>query len=190
MDYLYTLSGFAVGAIVGLTGVGGGSLVYANTLYEPLPPFYTDRQWGHITDWKDARMVPLSEGRFDLDDYIDYIIDMVRFLGEDTHVLAVCQPSVPVLAAVALMEASGDRFAPATMTLMGGPIDTRINPTAVNRLAEGLRVEARAPDGLVEAFSDPRAAGFNLCVQWHPEFFISEGDRALYAAFIAAAAKP
>ena len=90
----------------------------------------------YITDWADARMVPLTEGNFDLDDYIDYLIDMLHALGPDTHVMAVCQPSVPVLAAVALMEARGDRFAPATMTLMGGPIDTRRNPTAVNLLAE------------------------------------------------------
>jgi poly(3-hydroxybutyrate) depolymerase len=89
----------------------------------------------YITDWKDARMVPLSEGRFDLDDYIDYTMEMIRFLGPDTHVVAVCQPSVPVLAAVALMEEAGDPLSPATMTLMGGPIDTRINPTAVNKLA-------------------------------------------------------
>ncbi|MBN9244283.1 MAG: polyhydroxyalkanoate depolymerase [Mesorhizobium sp.] len=90
----------------------------------------------HITDWVDARMVPVTEGRFDLDDYIDYVIAMLHALGPDTHVMAVCQPSVPVLAAVALMEARGDRFAPASMTLMGGPIDTRSHPTAVNLLAE------------------------------------------------------
>ncbi len=90
----------------------------------------------HITDWVDARTVPLSDGRFDLDDYIDYVVDMLHALGPDTHVMAVCQPSVPVLAAVALMEARGDACAPSTMTLMGGPIDTRRNPTAVNLLAE------------------------------------------------------
>jgi poly(3-hydroxybutyrate) depolymerase len=90
----------------------------------------------YITDWADARMVPLVEGGFDLDDYVDYLIDMLHALGPDTHVMAVCQPSVPVLAAAAIMEARGDRFAPATMTLMGGPIDTRRNPTAVNLLAE------------------------------------------------------
>ncbi|TIW18943.1 MAG: polyhydroxyalkanoate depolymerase [Mesorhizobium sp.] len=90
----------------------------------------------HITDWVDARMVPLSQGSFDLDDYVDYIIDMFHALGPDTHVMAVCQPSVPVLAAVALMEKRGDPFVPSTMTLMGGPIDTRRNPTAVNLLAE------------------------------------------------------
>ena len=90
----------------------------------------------YITDWTDARMVPVSEGKFDLDDYIDYVIDMLHALGPDTHVMAVCQPSVPVLAAVAIMEARGDRYAPSTMTLMGGPIDTRRNPTAVNTLAE------------------------------------------------------
>jgi poly(3-hydroxybutyrate) depolymerase len=90
----------------------------------------------YITDWTDARMVPVSEGKFDLDDYIDYVIDMLHVLGPDIHAMAVCQPSVPVLAAAAIMEARADRFAPSTMTLMGGPIDTRRNPTAVNTLAE------------------------------------------------------
>ncbi len=90
----------------------------------------------YITDWIDARMVPLSEGRFDLDDYIDYVISILHFLGGDTHVIAVCQPSVPVLAATALMEAGNDAYAPRSITLMGGPIDTRVNPTAVNKLAE------------------------------------------------------
>lgn len=90
----------------------------------------------YITDWIDARMVPLSDGSFDLDDYIDYIIEMLHFLGTDTHVVAVCQPSVPVLAAVSVMESNQDPFVPSSMTLMGGPIDTRINPTAVNQLAQ------------------------------------------------------
>ncbi|MFZ1814839.1 MAG: polyhydroxyalkanoate depolymerase [Rhizobiaceae bacterium] len=90
----------------------------------------------YITDWIDARMVPTTEGNFDLDDYIDYVMSMLHFLGSNTHVMAVCQPSVPVLAAVALMEARKDQHSPASMTLMGGPIDTRENPTAVNQLAE------------------------------------------------------
>ncbi|MFC6490317.1 polyhydroxyalkanoate depolymerase [Nitratireductor sp. GCM10026969] len=90
----------------------------------------------YITDWTDARMVPLVEGRFDLDDYIDYVIEMFAALGPGANVMAVCQPSVPVLAAVALMEARGIPDLPATMTLMGGPVDTRRNPTGVNRLAE------------------------------------------------------
>jgi poly(3-hydroxybutyrate) depolymerase len=95
----------------------------------------------YITDWVDARMVPVTAGSFDLDGYIDYIVDIFHELGPDTHVMAVCQPSVPVLAAVALMEARGDRHLPATMTLMGGPIDTRRNPTAVNLLAEARGVD-------------------------------------------------
>jgi poly(3-hydroxybutyrate) depolymerase len=90
----------------------------------------------YITDWVDAKMVPLSEGGFDLDDYIDYLIDMLHTLGGDVHVIAVCQPSVPVLAAVALMEADDDPYVPASMVLMGGPIDTRVNPTIVNNLAQ------------------------------------------------------
>jgi poly(3-hydroxybutyrate) depolymerase len=90
----------------------------------------------YITEWIDARMVPLSQGRFDLDDYIDYLISMLHRLGGDCHLIAVCQPSVPVLAAVALMEAKDDPYIPHSMILMGGPIDTREGPTAVNRLAE------------------------------------------------------
>jgi poly(3-hydroxybutyrate) depolymerase len=90
----------------------------------------------YITDWIDARMVPVSEGPFDLDDYIDYLISILHKLGGETHVIAVCQPSVPVLAAVSLMEAEQDPCVPISMVLMGGPIDTRINPTAVNALAE------------------------------------------------------
>jgi poly(3-hydroxybutyrate) depolymerase len=90
----------------------------------------------YITDWIDARMVPMTEGSFDFDDYVDYVIEMLHFLGQDTHVIAVCQPSVPVLAAAAVMEEARDPLSPASMTLMGGPIDTRINPTAVNKLAQ------------------------------------------------------
>ena len=95
----------------------------------------------YITDWMDARTVAVTEGRFDLDDYISYVVEMLHHIGEGVHVVAVCQPSVPVLAAVAIMEADGDTFSPASMTLMGGPIDTRINPTAVNEMAKGKPIE-------------------------------------------------
>ncbi len=95
----------------------------------------------YITDWIDARMVPLTEGSFDLDDYIDYVIEILHHLGPDTHVVAVCQPSVPVLAAIAVMEEDKDSLTPSSMTLMGGPIDTRINPTAVNKLAQEKPLE-------------------------------------------------
>ena len=90
----------------------------------------------YITEWRDARTVPLAEGMFDLDDYIDYVISILHALGGETHVVAVCQPAVPVLAAAAVMEADDDPHLPVTMTLMGGPIDTRVNPTAVNMLAQ------------------------------------------------------
>ena len=95
----------------------------------------------YITDWIDARMVPMTEGTFDFDDYVDYVIEMLHFLGPDTHVIAVCQPSVPVLTAAAVMEEANDPLSPASMTLMGGPIDTRINPTAVNKLAKDKPLE-------------------------------------------------
>ncbi len=90
----------------------------------------------YITDWVDARMVPMTDGGFDLDDYVDYIVSMMHLMKGDVHVLAVCQPSVPVLAAMAVMEAAGDPYVPHSMTLMGGPIDTRVSPTAVNDLAQ------------------------------------------------------
>ncbi len=95
----------------------------------------------YITDWNDARDVPLLKGKFDLDDYIDYIIEMLEFLGPNTHVLAVCQPSVPVLAAVSIMSAEGNPCVPTSMILMGGPIDTRECPTEVNRLSAERSIE-------------------------------------------------
>lgn len=104
----------------------------------------------YITDWTDARMVPASDGRFDFDDYVDYVIDMLHTLGPDTHVMAVCQPSVPVLVAAAVMEQRGDPLAPASMTLMGGPIDTRRSPTAVNVLAEEKGLEWFRDNAIME----------------------------------------
>ena len=89
----------------------------------------------HITDWKDAREVPLTDGNFSLDDYIDYVIAFCRYLGPDVHVIAVCQPSVPVMAAAALMAEAKDPRQPKSLTLMGGPIDTRQSPTVPNDLA-------------------------------------------------------
>ncbi|HEX8055774.1 MAG TPA: polyhydroxyalkanoate depolymerase [Novosphingobium sp.] len=91
----------------------------------------------YITDWADAKMVPVEAGRFDLDDYIDYVIDFLEFTGPNTHVIAVCQPSVPALAATALMGAAEHPCRPATLTMMGGPIDTREAPTKVNATATG-----------------------------------------------------
>ncbi|MXP26314.1 polyhydroxyalkanoate depolymerase [Altererythrobacter indicus] len=88
-----------------------------------------------ITDWADAKDVPLSAGQFDLDDYIDYLIEFLGFIGKNTHVLAVCQPAVPALAAAAIMGADKNPNRPATLTMMGGPIDTRASPTSVNDLA-------------------------------------------------------
>ena len=87
-----------------------------------------------ITDWTDARMVPLTEGPFHLDDYVEYVQDFIRYIGPNVHVISVCQPTVPVLAAVSLMASRGETT-PLTMTMMGGPIDARSSPTSVNNLA-------------------------------------------------------
>jgi len=91
----------------------------------------------YITDWISASDVPLKDGAFNLDDYIDYVIEFLRHIGPGAHVMAVCQPSVPVLAAVALMSVDKDPATPRSMTMMGGPIDTRKNPTKVNDVATG-----------------------------------------------------
>ena len=91
----------------------------------------------YITDWRDAKLVPASDGGFDLDDYIDYIIGFLDRIGPGAHMLAVCQPSVPALAATAAMAVTGHRATPRSLTMMGGPVDTRQAPTAVNTLATG-----------------------------------------------------
>lgn len=95
----------------------------------------------YITDWKDAAQVPAKLGGFDLDDYIDDIIEFFHTIGPGAHVIAVCQPAVPVLAAISLMSVAGDEATPKSMVLMGGPIDTRVNPTKVNELAERQPIE-------------------------------------------------
>jgi poly(3-hydroxybutyrate) depolymerase len=95
----------------------------------------------YITDWRNSRNVPLLHGRFDLDDFVDLVIHFIRLLGPNVHVMAVCQPSVPVLAAVSLMAANDDPCQPASMVLMGGPIDPRANPTEVNHFAMAHSLE-------------------------------------------------
>ena len=95
----------------------------------------------YVTDWTDARAVPMSDGHFDLDDYIDYLIEIMTHLsklndGAPLHTLGVCQASVPLICAIASMEAKDDPHTPESMVLMGGPIDPRVNPTMVNRLAQ------------------------------------------------------
>jgi len=90
----------------------------------------------YITDWIDARNVPMYQGEFRLEDYISYTVDFTKHLGPDIHLLAVCQPSVPVMIAASVLAENGGKLAPSSMTLIGGPIDTRVNPTKVNQMAE------------------------------------------------------
>jgi poly(3-hydroxybutyrate) depolymerase len=95
----------------------------------------------HVTDWHNVRDVPLAAGTFGLDEYVQHIIDFIAALGEGAHVIAVCQPCVAALAAVALMSEDGHPATPASLTLMAGPIDCRINPTTVNQLATSKPIE-------------------------------------------------
>jgi poly(3-hydroxybutyrate) depolymerase len=95
----------------------------------------------YITDWIDAKLVPVSKGKFDLEDNIEYIMDFIRLLGPEVHVLAVCQPAVPVLCAAAIMAEMDDPKQARSMILMGGPIDTAVAPTVVTKLAEEHPIE-------------------------------------------------
>lgn len=108
---------------------------YATLLRGTVEAFLPDHEV-YITDWTDARMVPIVLGRFDLHGYIDYIRAMLRFIGPGAHTVAVCQPGPPVLAAIALMSEDGDPSLPASMAFMGSPIDARCSPTVPNKLAE------------------------------------------------------
>jgi len=94
-----------------------------------------------VTDWHNARDVGVAHGRFGLDEYIDHLVDFLREMGPGAHVVAVCQPCVPALAAAALMAEDGDEALPHSLTLMAGPIDARVNPTIVNDLAAGRSLE-------------------------------------------------
>ena len=93
-----------------------------------------------ITDWTDARTVPLAAGPFHLNDYVAYVQEFIRHVGPEVNVISVCQPTVPVLAAVSVMASNGE-FTPRTLTMMGGPIDARLSPTSVNNLATTKRYE-------------------------------------------------
>ncbi|HEX3928563.1 MAG TPA: polyhydroxyalkanoate depolymerase, partial [Gemmatimonadales bacterium] len=95
----------------------------------------------YITDWHNARDVPLTAGRFGFDEYIEHVIKFLEVMGPGTHVLAVCQPCVAVLAAVAAMAQDGNPAQPRSMTLMAGPIDVRVNPTTVDDLARKQTIE-------------------------------------------------
>ncbi|HYZ25031.1 MAG TPA: polyhydroxyalkanoate depolymerase [Rhodopila sp.] len=95
----------------------------------------------YITDWRNARDIPLSEGRFGFDEYVDHLIRFMEVLGEGSHMIAVCQPAVAALAATAVMAEMGSRAQPRSLTLMAGPIDTRANPTKVNELAKSHPIE-------------------------------------------------
>jgi poly(3-hydroxybutyrate) depolymerase len=106
---------------------------HATLLRETVRSLLTDHKV-YITDWTDARMVPLEAGPFHLNDYVAYVQEFIRHIGPDVNVISVCQPTVPVLAAISLMATNGDVM-PRTMTMMGGPIDARRSPTAVNNLA-------------------------------------------------------
>jgi poly(3-hydroxybutyrate) depolymerase len=130
---------------------------YATLLRETVRALLQDHDV-YITDWTNARLVPIQVGPFHLDDYIAYVEAFIRHLGRAVHVIAVCQPTVPVLAAISLMASRGEAT-PRTLTLMGGPVDARESPTAVNKLAttrsyawfEAAMIY-RVPPGLPGAF--------------------------------------
>src|SRR3954447_8344264 len=112
----------------------------------------------YVVDWHNARDVPAAAGRFGLDEYIDHVLQALRHLGPATHVLAVCQPAPLVLAAVSLLAAAGDPAQPSSLTLIAGPIDTRVNPSRINAAADRRPLSfyerfltATVPDGYAGA---------------------------------------
>ena len=113
---------------------------FATLLRATAKEFLPDHET-YITDWRNARDVPLTEGSFSFDDYVTYLIEFITFLGPDTHVIAVCQPCVPAMVALSVMHQEKDSNLPKSLTLMGGPIDVRINPTEVNDYASGKDLE-------------------------------------------------
>ncbi|PXF31298.1 poly(3-hydroxybutyrate) depolymerase [Pokkaliibacter plantistimulans] len=113
---------------------------YSTLLRGTVEHFLPDHEV-YITDWINARDVPLSEGGFSFDDYVSYVIEFIKYLGPDVNVIAVCQPSVPVLVACGWLAMSQSSYQPLTLTLMGGPVDTRISPTEVNDYASNKDVE-------------------------------------------------
>jgi poly(3-hydroxybutyrate) depolymerase len=113
---------------------------FATLLRSTAKEFLPDHET-YITDWRNARDVPLSAGSFSFDDYVTYLIEFITFLGPDTHIIAVCQPCVPAMVALAVMHQDNDRNLPKSLTLMGGPVDVRINPTEVNDYAGGKDLE-------------------------------------------------
>lgn len=113
---------------------------FATLLRSTAKEFLPDHET-YITDWRNARDVPLSAGSFSFDDYVTYLIEFITFLGPDTHVIAVCQPCVPALVAIAAMHQEQDHNLPKSITLMGGPVDVRVSPTEVNDYAGGKDLE-------------------------------------------------
>ncbi|SMF40982.1 poly(3-hydroxybutyrate) depolymerase [Alteromonadaceae bacterium Bs31] len=107
---------------------------YATLLRRTVDAMLPDHEV-YITDWADARDVPLPRGRFDLNDYIDYLMDIIEVLGPDLHIIAICQPGPAVLAAVSVLSETQSEYLPASMTIMGSPIDTRKSPTVPNQVA-------------------------------------------------------
>jgi polyhydroxyalkanoate depolymerase len=138
----------------------------------------------YVTDWHNARDVPLAAGRFGLEEYVEHLIAFLDVMGPGSHLLAICQPCVEALAAVALMAEDGHRATPASLTLMAGPIDCRINPTRVNELATGHSIEwfkdnligsvpARYPGGEREVYPGfvQLAAFMNMNLERHLSSF-------------------
>jgi poly(3-hydroxybutyrate) depolymerase len=113
---------------------------FATLLRSTAKEFLPDHET-YITDWRNARDIPLSAGTFSFDNYVTYLIEFINFLGPDTHVIAVCQPCVPAMVALSVMHQEKSRNLPKSLTLMGGPIDVRINPTEVNDYAGGKDLE-------------------------------------------------
>ena len=129
----------------------------------------------YISDWKDASDIPLNEGSFGFGTYVDYLLDFLRYLGRDANVVAVCQPAVPALAAISILAKYDEPSQPKTMTLMGGPIDTRINPGQVNNFSKEHSIEWFEKSVIMKTPFYRKGAGRSVC----PGFLMLNGFMAL-----------
>jgi len=113
---------------------------YSTLLRGTVEHFISDHDV-YITSWVNARNVPLSDGGFSFDDYVTYVMEFCEFLGDDFHIVAVCQPTVPTIVAVSVMAQKKVSYQPKSISLLGGPVDTRVSPTEVNNYAVGKELE-------------------------------------------------
>ena len=147
---------------------------YATLLRDTVQSFLPDNHV-YLTDWKNARDVPLSEGRFGFDEYVTYLLDFIEELGPNTHIVATCQSTVQALIATAVLAETNPKLNPATLTLMAGPVDTRINPNFINKLGGKVKTDLLRKTHILKVPKGYKGAGRRV----YPGFYQLGGFMSL-----------